>query len=139
PRRGWYHAGQSPISFAPGDVAMTRRVLVIAALLLPLCVPLTSAQPDEQSPPPTREELLRDAVQALVKIQEDGGQWPYEGVYRVNKELPVGYRVGGTSIVATTLLVAAPADKDAQAAIGRGLEFVLKELDHPLMKLSVEN
>src|SRR5262245_34390200 len=112
----------------PRRSLMARRLLLVAALLLlPAFVPLPSAQPDDQTPP-TREELLREAVQALVKIQEDGGQWPYEGVYRVNKELPVGYRVGGTSIVAQTLMFAAPQDKDAQAAVGRGLDFVLKEL-----------
>jgi hypothetical protein len=89
--------------------------------------------------PPSPEDLIREAVPALVKMQEEGGQWPYEGVYRVKQELPIGYRVGGTSIVATTLLHAAPADKDAQAAIGRALDFVLKGLDDPLMAPSTDN
>ena len=47
--------------------------------------------------------------------------------------MPIGYRVGGTSISATTLLHAAPADKDVQAAVGRALAFVLKELRFRVM------
>jgi hypothetical protein len=90
-------------------------------------------------PPPDRDALIAESVGALVKMQEDGGQWPYEGVYRVKGELPVGYRVGGTSIVATTLLYAAPEHKDAQLAVARALQFVLKELDHPLMTPSTED
>ena len=67
------------------------------AFLLPLLVAAAGVQQ-----PAARTDLVRDSVQALIKMQEDGGQWPYEGVYRVNKELPIGYRVGGTSIVAMT-------------------------------------
>jgi len=90
--------------------------------------------------PPTPEELIRIALPLLVKMQEEEGQWPYEGVYRVEGEIPVGYRVGGTAIVATTLLQAAtPQDADAAAAITKGLEFVLKGLEHPLMEPSTEN
>ncbi len=87
---------------------------------------------------PNREDLLKVAVTELVKIQEEGGQWPYEGVYRVNREIPIGYRVGGTSIVATTLMHAAPKDKEAQAAVARALTFVLKELKDPLMAPSTK-
>ena len=85
------------------------------------------------------DAMLRDAVKALIKVQEPGGQWPYEGVYKVNKELPVGYRVGGTSIAATTLMHAAPNDKEARAAVERGLAFVIRELNHPLMEPSTKD
>jgi hypothetical protein len=103
------------------------------AFLLPLLVAAAGVQQ-----PAARTDLVRDSVQALIKMQEDGGQWPYEGVYRVNKELPIGYRVGGTSIVAMTLMHAASADKDAQTAVSRALGFVLKGLDDPLMAPSTE-
>jgi hypothetical protein len=93
----------------------------------------------EEKKQPKPPELLHVAVGELVKMQEDGGQWPYEGVYRVERQIPVGYRVGGTAIVAQTLLFAAPDDKDAQAAVQRGLAFVLKELDDPAMKPSTED
>lgn len=94
--------------------------------------------PTTQPPTPSTDDLIRESVQTLVKIQEDGGQWPYEGVYKVGGQLPIGYRVGGTAIVAMTLLHAAPKDKEALAAVEKGLAFVLKELDHPLMKPSTE-
>src|SRR5262249_6446248 len=88
---------------------------------------------------PKAPEMIRKAVLELVKMQEEGGQWPYEGVYRVNREIPVGYRVGGTAVVAQALLLAAPDDKDAQAAVARGLAFILKELDDPLMEASTRD
>jgi hypothetical protein len=80
------------------------------------------------------------AVAALLDLQEgDGGdQWPYEGVYREdNSQLPVGYRVGGTSITCLGLLSAPGyrADERRQAALRRGLEFVLKALETPRMQV----
>jgi len=83
--------------------------------------------------------LIRKAVAQLVAIQEEGGAWPYEGVYRVNREIPVGYRIGGTSIVASTLLHAAPSDEKARRAVDKGLGFVLQNLGDPLMRASVED
>jgi hypothetical protein len=85
--------------------------------------------------PPTADALIAAAVPQLVKMQEEGGQWPYEGVYRVDGEIPVGYRVGGTSIVGGALLAAAPGDPAAAAAIDRALDFVLSPagLAHELM------
>jgi hypothetical protein len=99
-----------------------------AWLALTLQVPEPAGKQTEGVP-----ALLDKAVQDLVKMQEDGGQWPYEGVYRVKGELPVGYRVGGTSVVGATLLHAAPKDKSVKAALDKALAFVLKELEDPLM------
>ena len=116
---------------------MYRAMTLLLALTLPLSgtTICTYAQTQE----PQKEDLLRESVQALVKMQEDGGQWPYEGVYKVAGKIPIGYRVGGTSIVATTLLHAAPKDKAAGNAVLRAVEFVLKGLDDPLMAPSTEN
>jgi hypothetical protein len=88
---------------------------------------------------PSRQELLDKAIGELVKMQEEGGLWPYEGVYRVGGKIPVGYRVGGTACVADALLHAAPENKDAQTAVRHGLAFVLKELDDPLMAPSTRD
>ncbi len=62
-------------------------------------------------------------------------EWPYEGVYRVGGDIPIGYRIGGTSIVATALVEAAAGEPkgEALAAIHGGLDFVLEALRDPLM------
>jgi hypothetical protein len=101
----------------------------VTALLL---VPFFLVQDDADS-------LIRKAVSQLVTIQEEGGAWPYEGVYRVSREIPVGYRIGGTSIVAGTLLHAAPSDEKVRQAVEKGLTFVLKNLGDPLMRASVDD
>ncbi len=115
---------------------MTQRLLFVAALLLPVAVCPKVAPGDKAVP--KREELLREAVQALVKMQEEGGQWPYEGVYKPKGEIPIGYRVGGTSVVGTTLLHATPDDKEVRFAVARAVAFVLKELEDPLMAPSTQ-
>jgi hypothetical protein len=80
-------------------------------------------------------------VELLLEMQEsmdDGkpkAEWPYEGVYRVDRQIPIGYRVGGTSITSVALLTAPgyaddPARKEA---IARALRFVLDAANHPLM------
>ena len=79
----------------------------------------------------------QESLDPAVKIK---AEWPYEGVYRANENgkrsvIPIGYRVGGTSIAALALIEAAggkPAG-EARAAIERALGFVLAELDEPLM------
>lgn len=91
-------------------------------------------------PAPEPREMIRIAVAELVKMQEDDGAWPYEGVYRVGGEIPVGYRVGGTAIACQALLYAAePDDKAARAAIERGITLILKLLDHRLMRTSTRD
>lgn len=93
-----------------------------------------------QEPPLERTELIERAAARLVEIQDKDGAWPYEGVYRVRGEIPVGYRVGGTAIVCAALLDAPLKDRAAaDKAIRRGVELVLKELEHPLMETSTVN
>lgn len=71
-------------------------------------------------------------------------EWPYEGVYRVapyegdarTAQIPLGYRIGGTSIASSALIRAhagKPTDK-VQEALDRALDFVLEKLAHPLMQ-----
>lgn len=99
-------------------------ILVVACACV--AVPANGAEPRV-------EALLRTAVAELVKMQEEDGAWPYEGVYRVGGQIPMGYRVGGTAIVIESLLYAAPDDADARRAIDRGLAYILSKLDHDLL------
>jgi hypothetical protein len=119
---------------------MLSRKRTIPTLALLLAVALHGhGEPRSQDKVPEPAQLVKTAVAELLKMQEKDGAWPYEGVYRVSREIPVGYRVGGTAIVAGTLLHAAPDDKEARAAVARGLTLVLKELEHPLMAPSTED
>lgn len=67
-------------------------------------------------------------------------EWPYEGVYRVGGEIPIGYRIGGTAIAACALIECADGEPkaDARAAIEGGLDFVLEALADPSMGLGFE-
>lgn len=93
--------------------------------------------PHAQVTPEMQTAAVQQAVAAMLRMEEgpDRGEWPYEGVYRVRRQIPVGYRVGGTAIVCEALL-AAPSDRDDADridAIRRGAGFVLKSREHPLM------
>jgi len=90
-------------------------------------------------------EELETAVEASVKLllecQEslDGkgapAEWPYEGVYREDGEIPPGYRVGGTAIAAWALIESPQYERseDVRAAVRRGLGFVLAGLEGEAM------
>ncbi len=108
------------------------KTFTIVLPMLMLTCPL-AAEP----PAPAAPDLIKQAVQQLVAMQESDGAWPYEGVYRVKGEIPIGYRVGGTALVCEALLHGAAADDSkAQSALARGTEFVLEGLEHPLMQSS---
>lgn len=83
------------------------------------------------------EEAAQEAVRRLLDMQEGEPQaeWPYEGVYRVAGEIPIGYRVGGTSIACLALLSAPGYAEDAprREAVARALAFVQACREHPLM------
>jgi hypothetical protein len=86
------------------------------------------------------DRLLKEAIQELLKLEEAGGEWPYEGVYRVGGQIPLGYRAGGTALVAGAILLgASPEDPAARAAVGRGLDFVLGSLGDPRLAPSTED
>lgn len=81
--------------------------------------------------------LIQTTARRLIEIQEPDGAWPYEGVYRVSRQIPIGYRIGGTAIVCQSLLESSLDDRAAaDQAIVRGVDLILKELEHPLMKPS---
>jgi hypothetical protein len=115
---------------------MKRLFLLLLVAVVPALVNAPSIAPAAPN-----DDLINECVKALVQIQEEGGQWPYQGVVKdkATGQPPIGYRVGGTSIVATTLLYAAPKDKDAQDAVSKAITFVLKGLEDPLMAPSTKN
>lgn len=96
------------------------------------------------APPPLSDRAataIAAALPALVAMQEGfdapdpRDEWPYEGVYRVRGAIPFGYRVGGTAIVATSL-VEAPgyeADEARRDAVARAARFVCDAIREPLM------
>ncbi|HWQ29162.1 MAG TPA: prenyltransferase/squalene oxidase repeat-containing protein [Dehalococcoidia bacterium] len=85
------------------------------------------------------DEAIATGVKRLVEMQEGDpkAEWPYEGVYRVGGEIPIGYRVGGTAIVVQALLLA-PGYEDDDArrqAVERAVAFICDARDHPAMSV----
>lgn len=100
---------------------------------------------------PNAQRRKRDGGEAPApkKPAEAPREWPYEGVYRVQRsiegagnvsEIPIGYRVGGTSIAASALIEAQDGklSKESKAAVERALDFVLEGLGHELMTKDFE-
>lgn len=88
-------------------------------------------------PPLDVAAASQKAIEGVLKLQEDGSQWPYEGVYREDRGLlPVGYRVGGTAITIMGLVSSPGYHKHPErvAAVGRGIQFVVETLDHERMQ-----
>jgi hypothetical protein len=90
--------------------------------------------------PVSKEEVAQAidrGVELLLGMQEGDAEaeWPYEGVYRVKGQIPIGYRVGGTAIACLALSQAPgyDADEKRRAAVARGLKFVCDSIEHPLM------
>lgn len=111
------------------------------------------ATPDERAPddPARIFDAINRSVELLLARQEDmdagdkpapqtkvaGSEWPYEGVYRVNRQIPLGYRIGGTSIAATCLL-RAPGytnDPNRKHALARAVAFICQRMRDPLMSV----
>ena len=116
-------------------------ILVCSGLLFGKCL---VAQGND-----AREKQIVASVQRLLEMQEEDGAWPYEGVYRVRdvngrRAIPVGYRIGGTAIVCTSLLYALEKPdrklaKQMDAAITKATNLILSDLQHPRMKASTAN
>lgn len=76
----------------------------------------------------------------LVELQENlddekaaAREWPYEGVYRDRKtrQIPLGYRVGGTAISTWALIESKDwtQHEARRAAVNRSLDFLFESLD----------
>lgn len=103
---------------------------------------------------PSMEAMVSAAVEILVDRQEGANtaEWPYQGVYRVRAEaddpesliegrgrrrtvIPIGYRVGGTSIAGRALMRPAGVREDEarRVALERARAFVVASTGHPRM------
>ncbi len=97
-------------------------------------------------PEKTRKAIER-GVQILLEKQESleglevKSEWPYEGVYRVRRQIPIGYRVGGTAICAWALIEAPgfAGDERRREAVERATNFILEKLDDPRMQPHTES
>lgn len=105
-----------------------------------------------QDTPFDASATVQRGCELLLAAQEGEGrrEWPYEGVYRVEERgsresvIPVGYRIGGTSIVALALVAAPGYDgeegAERRAAVARACEFVLAALElEPMEAKRVES
>ncbi len=85
--------------------------------------------------------LLLAEQESLDPANESKREWPYEGVYRAQElpgkppVIPLGYRVGGTSIAAIALIEASAGKPrpEVREALERALGFVLEKLEDPLL------
>jgi len=118
-------------------------LLSLLLLAFALCGPAPAAERESAPSLPTKVERAVDRAAALlVDLQESldddevAGEWPYEGVYRVRGEIPIGYRIGGTSISAWALCEVPDWERHAKRAeaVERATRFVLEALDQPLME-----
>ena len=119
-------------------------ILIISILFLGFCKNPGKAHEEKIPTDINSEDSLQQfvdlAVNELLKSQEPDGVWPYEGVYRVDGKIPVGYRIGGTAIVCQMLLYSPTKYKNqTKTAISKGIDFILEALEDPLMKASTQN
>ncbi len=108
-------------------------------LLVLLLASATTSSAAAQPEPGEIRRAVQDGVELILSMQEgdDKAEWPYEGVYRVGRDrrIPIGYRVGGTSIAGGSVVLA-PGYDDSEArqdAIARATRFVLDARGHSLM------
>ena len=136
---------------------------VFLGVLAMLAAPAWSQDPTPTATPSTPPEIDAPAVTAdqidaavaagirhLLAGQEGDGraEWPYQGVYRVPAEaddppsliegrtvIPIGYRVGGTSIAGAAILRPDGLAHDAERreSIERARRFVVAATGHPRM------
>jgi len=113
---------------------MTRSAASIL-LCLAACAAFAEEAPSASDRDPA---AIAKGVELLLSMEEgeNQGEWPYEGVYRVGGQIPIGYRVGGTGIVGVALLEAPGLEEDVprQQAIARAATFVCSAVEHPLMR-----
>ena len=118
----------------------------------------TVVPPPEVEAPEVEQAEIDAAVAASVAMllaRQEGptkAEWPYQGVYRVGATdddpesliegrgrrrtvIPIGYRVGGTSIVGNALLHAPGCDEDEarRGALERARTFVVESTSHANM------
>ena len=98
----------------------------------------------QDSQPIDVPNAIEAGVARILEMQEGdaNAEWPYEGVYRVRDSetgraiIPIGYRVGGTSICAMAIMQSPgySENEPAKEAIERAAAFVIASVDHELMQ-----
>lgn len=116
---------------APADASAVAATASGSALAARVDAARAAGLPDAEA------SMVGVGVTRLLAMQEGDAkdQWPYEGVYRVRGQIPIGYRVGGTAIAAIALMQAPGLDGDAERreAIIRAARFVAEAIGQPLM------
>ena len=113
-------------------------IILVASIVFDASAALLNAEPNSEDN--EKSKVIETGIEQLLKIQNEDGAWPYEGVYRVSRQIPVGYRIGGTAICCEALLYGTADDNEkANEAIKKGVDLILKELEHPLMKPTKES
>jgi hypothetical protein len=99
--------------------------------------PAPAKEPAAKAARPSAHETTAAAAAYLLAHQEREAEWPYEGVYRVQGEIPIGYRIGGTAICAMALIHSHGFAENAAAkeSIDRAREFVVKGIAERLMSI----
>ena len=132
----------------------------IIVLLSIAFAPIQDAPRSPDRPKPKSEKAMKsvevtpkevtsavaDSVKFLLEVQEGpkDSEWPYEGVYRVREEgpkefisrgliIPMGYRVGGTSIAGMSLLRSTDELTKRNEALERARTFVVEATASPSM------
>lgn len=103
---------------------------------LPVITVVATSLAGDTHPGQNSAEMIQVAVKQLVDMQEGDGAWPYEGVYRVKGEIPIGYRVGGTALAGQAILHVGPSNEASQRALERAIDLILKELKDERMSAS---
>src|SRR5215470_8907621 len=129
---------QVDVHFAPMNYSVKANSMAAASICILLSTFIFGSS-TQAATDPSIPDLVQTAVRELLRMQENDGAWPYEGVYRVAGEIPLGYRVGGTAIVAGALRCAAPGDDDVRKAVEHGVAFILDHLDDPLLAPSTKD
>ena len=140
-------------SCSRGDRTLSGIRTMVLALLVVAGVAVTCPAQDDQpnpetvttavTPPEKIDKAVARGAEIILERQESlegkrgrssarkkGPEWPYEGVYRVGGQIPIGYRIGGTSICASALLEVPGWEESEprQDAVEDALDFVLSAL-----------
>jgi hypothetical protein len=121
--------------FGVAAAPMRYRARMLLDLLCAMVVASRFSAPAEAA----RTAAIEEGIGLILKMQEGEGvsEWPYEGVYRVRGRIPEGYRVGGTAIVAESLVRMPGYASDAarQSAVRRAIEFICSRTSEPSLSV----